>query len=428
MKMASAAMVAFFVISSAMVVVACGGGEKETTPTASPAVSPAVTEEASPALPSPSPTLPTETRAELEALLKAAALDVDDLPSGFTLDEEHFDTNEEAAEGDPVDPQERLGDFNRWGRLLGYEVGYLKDVGLSALLGGTTSITAHVAIYGDADGARAFLTDRRAKLEDPEWIAKMLANVEGVDASLSIMSFADIGDETIAIEITGNPSSELVDKFVIQVVNLREDRAIGTVITGAATAASPIEELEGLARKLQERIEAALKSPPEPSERTPGPTRTPTPEATPTPVAGRSRSNPNPLGQTTVVPPGWEITVLDVNGDAWSVVLAENQFNDPPEEGYRMVLITVRATNAQTGEETDRISYGDFALVGSRNQVYQTFERSCGVTPNDLGAELFPGGTVEGTVCFQAGVDETNLILIAEPSWDTEDRRYFALE
>jgi len=155
---------------------------------------------------------------------------------------------------------------------------------------------------------------------------------------------------------------------------------------------------------------------------------TATSEATPTPVAGRSRSNPIPLGDTGVVPPGWEITVLDVNGDAWPVVLAENQFNDPPEEGYRMVLITVRATNVQTGEETDRVSEGDFALVGSRNQVYQTFERSCGVTPNELSGELFPGGTVEGTVCFQAGVDESNLILIGEASWDKEDRRYFALE
>ena len=418
-------------MAGAVLLAGCAGGEEEAAPTASPAASPSATEEASPALPSPSPSLPAETRAELEALLKAAALDVDDLPSGFALEEESFLTSEEAAADDPIDPQERLDDFNKWGRLLSYNVSYMKEVGLAALMGGTAGIGVEIVIYRDEEGAQASMSSTRERIEDPELAAKILADFQDEDysdAQLSKISFADIGDETLAFQITAQSSAELVDKVVFQIVGVREGRVIGSVKTVALTAASPIEELEGLVRRLHEKIGAALKSPPEPSEATPAPTRTPTPKATPTPVAGRSRSNPIPLGETTVVPPGWQITVLDVNGDAWPVVLAENQFNDPPEEGYRMVLITVRATNVQTGEETDRVSEGDFALVGSRNQVYQTFERSCGVTPNELSGELFPGGTVEGTVCFQAGVDESNLILIGEASWDKEDRRYFALE
>ena len=51
------------------------------------------------------------------------------------------------------------------------------------------------------------------------------------------------------------------------------------------------------------------------------------------------------IGQTAMVPPGWEITVVDVNGDAWPAIQAENEYNDPPEQGYRMVLISVRVTN-----------------------------------------------------------------------------------
>lgn len=155
---------------------------------------------------------------------------------------------------------------------------------------------------------------------------------------------------------------------------------------------------------------------------------TATPKATPTPAAGLSRSNPIPLGQTAVVPPGWEITVVNVNGDAWTAIQAENPYNEPPREGYRMVLVTVRVTNVQTADEAATISEGDFDLVGSRNQVYKTYEQYCGVTPNGLGAELFPQGTVEGTVCLQVGIDETGLILIAGPSWDDEDQRYFALQ
>jgi len=167
-------------------------------------------------------------------------------------------------------------------------------------------------------------------------------------------------------------------------------------------------------------------SPTAPSARTPRATATP--KVAPTPVVGRSRSNPIPLGDTGVVPPGWEVTVLNVDPDAWPEVQAENMFNDPPEEGYRMLMVTLRATNVQSGEESDTISSYDFDMVGSRNEVYRGMEHYCGVMPNELGAELFPGGTTEGNVCTQIPADETNLLLIASISWDKEDRRYFALQ
>jgi hypothetical protein len=162
----------------------------------------------------------------------------------------------------------------------------------------------------------------------------------------------------------------------------------------------------------------------------PAATLTPTPQATAAGPAGQSRGDPIPLGQTLQVPPGWEVTVVDVNPDAWPVVQAENMFNDPPQEGYRMVLITLHVANVQVDDEAESIGEGDFELVGSRGQVYKTYERSCGVTPNDLSAELFPGGAAEGTVCFQAGIDETDLVLIADIGFSFTEKtaRYFALE
>lgn len=414
----------------AMLAAGCAGGGNEETPTASAIASPVATEAGSPTPAGPSPTLPAQTRAELEALLKAAALQVEDLPSGFTLEEERFFTNEEAAADDPIDPQKRLSDFNEWGRLLSYQVSYKKEAGLGALLGGTISISNEIAVYQDADGAKASMAASRERVEDPELAAKLAASFESEtmsNASVTKMAFAEIGDETQAMQITADVSEPTM-KVVVQGVGLREGRVIGSVMTVAANAPSPTQELESLARKLDDRIGAALKNPPKPTAATPAPTTTATPKATPTPAAGLSRSNPIPLGQTAVVPPGWEVTVLAVDEDAWPEVQAENTFNDPPEQGYRMVLITVRVTNVQTKDEAASISEGDFELVGSRNQVYSSFERSCGVTPNDLMAELFPEGTAEGTVCFQAGTDETGLILIARPSWDKEDHRYFALQ
>jgi len=197
---------------------------------------------------------------------------------------------------------------------------------------------------------------------------------------------------------------------------------------------APAPASEGCDTSGEEETATPAATPPELFAETPTPSRSPALTVTPTPQAtaagptGQSRGDPIPLGQTLTVSPGWDVTVINVNPDAWSVVQAANTFNEPPEEGYRMVLATLRVVNVQAADKADTITESDFELVGSRNQVYKTFDRSCGVTPNDLSAELFPQGMAEGTVCFQVGIDETGLLLIASLTWDDKDRRYFALD
>jgi len=162
-----------------------------------------------------------------------------------------------------------------------------------------------------------------------------------------------------------------------------------------------------------------------------GPAPTPTPSATPTSSpssVGLTRENPVPFGHTLTVPPGWEIKLLKVDWDAWPEVQAENMFNDPPQSGYKMILAKVSAKNAQSGGDTDLVSEMDFAFVGSQNVVRNPFDPGCGVIPDEIFAELFPGGRTEGNVCFQAPTSETGLLMIAEFSWSDEDRRYFALQ
>jgi hypothetical protein len=150
------------------------------------------------------------------------------------------------------------------------------------------------------------------------------------------------------------------------------------------------------------------------------PSPTPRPTATSTTPALGSRANPVPPGESAVTPDGWQIVVLHFNPDAWPAVLAENQFNDPPAPGNRMVIIRVGVTNISVDHEPAVTAPSWFYLVGSRNSVYSTFgERShCGVVPDELFGDLYRGGYAEGNICFQIPVDEGDLRLLYEYFWE----------
>jgi hypothetical protein len=133
-------------------------------------------------------------------------------------------------------------------------------------------------------------------------------------------------------------------------------------------------------------------------------------------------------GQSRQASDGWQITVVDFNPHAWPVVQAENQFNDPPAPGSRMVMVRVAVTDAVAEDEPAWISDAEFYLVGSKNVLYSTFgEKSrCGVIPDSLAAELFRGGTAQGNVCFEIPSDEVDLRLLYEYAWD--EYLFFAVE
>ncbi len=164
---------------------------------------------------------------------------------------------------------------------------------------------------------------------------------------------------------------------------------------------------------------------------TPVPTPSPTPTPTPAPD-GSSRAKAVAAGGTLIRPDGYEIRVLESNWDAWPLVLAENQFNDPPAEGNRMVLVRVRVSVGvealDDDEDTIMVRDSDFSLVGSNNEVYTPFFNYCGVIPDELRGELFPPAGAEGNVCFEVPADETDFILIHEPFLEFfADRWYLEL-
>ena len=154
----------------------------------------------------------------------------------------------------------------------------------------------------------------------------------------------------------------------------------------------------------------------------PAATHTPSPSPTPTPSVGM-REKPVPLGTSMRLGNGWEMTVVAVNPDASTEVLAENQFNDPPQDGSQFYMVTVRAK--YLGEGSDRFNVS-LKAVGQSAVVHTD---SCGVLPNDLAftPEVFTGGGISGNVCWEiASTDAESLEMFFDP-WISGERIWFAL-
>jgi hypothetical protein len=137
-----------------------------------------------------------------------------------------------------------------------------------------------------------------------------------------------------------------------------------------------------------------------------------------------TRENPIPIGQKAQVGPNWEVTILEIVPDAWSIIEAENMFNEPPEEGYQYVMAKVQVS--YIGEESGT-PWVDLSLryLGSDGNAYS---EGVGVVPkafSDIG-EQFPGATAEGNIGWAVPVDAVSGgRIIVEESFSFEDTRVF---
>jgi len=142
-----------------------------------------------------------------------------------------------------------------------------------------------------------------------------------------------------------------------------------------------------------------------------------------------TRDNPTPLGESAVIG-DYTVRVVDVVPDATDLVLAENQFNDPPAAGTQFFLVGLEVT--YTGSETGQPGFDLTAqAVGDRAVAYSPFDASCGVVPDDqfAASELFPGGTTQFNVCWAVETsDEASLLMFVEPLFAFDvDPVFFAL-
>lgn len=144
---------------------------------------------------------------------------------------------------------------------------------------------------------------------------------------------------------------------------------------------------------------------------------------------GTDRMAPAPKGEK-LISDDWEITILEsIRGEeAWNLVQAANQFNDPPEAGREFILVKVHARNISTEDEAQTIDFTYFTTTGSANEIY---DAPWSVAPEPiLNTSLFPGGETEGWIVVQAAISETGVNLIFAPLWDFSgnSKRYISLE
>ena len=261
------------VAALAVILVACGGGDNEnepssTAPTSAAGEPAATVAAASATAPAATAAATVEDRAEVEALLTAAALRLEDLPEGYTLDEEKFTTNDESVQETTGPGEATLEDLNSFGRILGYEASYSQEAGPSTLLeGGTLFLQTTTTVYEDSDGAEEHFGFVRDQASDPEFVdnfEKSFADSPGVevsDASISEISVADVGDQRLAFEVKVSAHSTDLDQdfdFVGQIIGVRRGRMIGAITVVGINSSTPTEQLEDLAGTMDERMKDAL--------------------------------------------------------------------------------------------------------------------------------------------------------------------------
>jgi hypothetical protein len=162
---------------------------------------------------------------------------------------------------------------------------------------------------------------------------------------------------------------------------------------------------------------------------------TDTPEPTPLPPTptrqpiGMSRKNPHP-SSAVVSAPNWEVQVQQVvrGNEAWQLIQAANQFNEPAPEGMEYLLVRLHVKCTYDDNEEHPISESDFKVTGDRLIRYWT---ASVVAPDpQLDARLFQGGETEGWAVYLVGQAEGNLILIVDEtfSFDEDRLRFIALD
>ncbi len=134
-------------------------------------------------------------------------------------------------------------------------------------------------------------------------------------------------------------------------------------------------------------------------------------------AASAGRLDPIAAGTPTVIGEDWTVSV-DSGRVGTGEVLSAYDFNDLPPAGSEFYLVDADLT--YTGDETGSIFDLDITAVARSNV---TFDTLCGVIDNDFDftQEVFPGGTLSGTVCFVVPSDETDSVVVSvRQSFDLE--------
>ena len=203
---------------------------------------------------------PTPDRPTLEAMLTEISLKTEDLPSGFGEPDESFTDNEQVAENDPEGPTAGLERVEGWGRLLGHDANFLVTDPVGTFTkGGTALIVCSISIFADEQGAMEAMQWGRDLLSNPADAATLIPNVSDLEGGP--ISFATVGDETVAAEFTGKTQPEGVQikiEFTADIVVVRNGKGVAYIAVGAIGGAKPGPEVDQLIGILDERLASVL--------------------------------------------------------------------------------------------------------------------------------------------------------------------------
>ncbi len=205
-------------------------------------------------------------------------------------------------------------------------------------------------------------------------------------------------------------SSAAATGIAVGVVEWRGDRG------DAQSIEERLAVLEAQYDQLSENLEALLAAA---QNASPPPTRPPLFQL------GSTRDNPVPVGQSLLLPTGWELTVIGVATDVTQFMTPTGPSElAPPRVGHHHIVVRARVVNVSAGDPaTPQLSIGDVGLVGSSAVLY---DHAWPGPPPGLAATIFEGATLEGDIPFSNIPDnETGLLLMIKQG---DARRFFALE
>lgn len=128
---------------------------------------------------------------------------------------------------------------------------------------------------------------------------------------------------------------------------------------------------------------------------------------------GYNRSSPAPIGVTQEFKDSWflndytgtaTVNYIKRGEEVEQMVLEENYFNDPPEEGMEYILanITVSIKTTQKEGSVD-INHYSFDCFSNAEVKYST---PSVVAPSALSASMYSGGTATGNVIFEVSKND----------------------
>jgi hypothetical protein len=143
------------------------------------------------------------------------------------------------------------------------------------------------------------------------------------------------------------------------------------------------------------------------------------------------KSKPIPLGTTVEVAKGWTVGVVSAELNADATLKAANSFNKP-EAGKQFVTVKVTVTNNSDKPAAPGSNVKFSLLPGSGVAIGTEF--TCAGLPDkfDSMAQMQPGATLTGNLCFQVKTEDVpTVLLLAEPQFTLDkvkDQKFFAIQ